>query len=42
MAKLLVELKTASLLDLAGKQYVLSGKPQVVNSTPLINAAIAD
>jgi len=42
MAKVLVELKEASLLDLIGHQYIMAGEPHVANLTSLISSAIAD
>lgn len=41
MAKLLVELKMGSLLDLVGHQYILSGKPQIAISSNLVDSSIA-
>lgn len=41
MAKLLVELKEGSLLDLIGKQYIMSGKPCVADSSNLVESMIA-
>ena len=41
MAKVLVELKEGSLLDLIGKQYIMSGKPCVANISTLVESTIA-
>lgn len=41
MAKILMELHTGSLLDLFGKQYIMSGKPAVAENTSLVNSTIS-
>lgn len=41
MAKLLVELKEGSLLDLIGHQYIMSGKPQIAKASNLVDSSIA-
>lgn len=41
MAKLLVELKEGSLLDLIGKQYIISGEPCIAKSSNLVDSMIA-
>lgn len=41
MSKILINLKEGSLLDLIGHQYIMSGKPQVAESTGLIQMTIS-
>ena len=41
MAKVLVELKEGSLLDLVAKQYIMSGEPCVAEASNLIDSMIA-
>lgn len=41
MAKILMELYEGSLLDLVGKQYIMSGKPAVAENTSLVNGVIS-
>ena len=41
MAKILMKLHEGSLLDLIGKQYIMSGKPTVAESTSLVNSTIS-